>query len=499
MMNLIEREGAMQSDLNRKIGQATKWSSLAEIIARLIAPITNAVLARLLIPEVFGVVATLTMVVSFAEIFTDAGFQKYIVQHQFKDEDDLEVSTNVAFWTNLGFSFVLWGVIVCFATPITNLVGSPGCEPAVIVMCAQIPLLAFSSIQMARYRREFDFKNLFVARVATSVVPLVVTVPLAIVFKSYWALVVGTLSRDVLNVLILTLRSKWKPKPFYSISKMKEMLSFSLWTMVENISIWLTNYAGTFIVSTVFSKHFLGLYKTTIATVNAYMSLITSASMPVLFSALSRVQDDDDAFRCIYFRFQKTMALLVFPLGFGIFAYRRLATLILLGNQWMDTADFLGLWSLTSALNIIFSHLNSEAFRSKGKPRLSVLVQLLQLIVLIPVLLAFADSGYDAITIARSLVRLEMIVVSMMIMQSRFRINFAMVLKNVWPQFVSSVVMMCVGLFLQKAIENVFWELCSVLICAVVYLLCMLLIPDGRKQLSDILSVRKSHKKLSAY
>ena len=87
----------MAKDLNLKIGQATKWSSITEIIAKLIAPITNMILARLLVPEAFGVVATLTMVVSFAEIFTDAGFQKYLVQHEFADEKDLEQSTNVAF------------------------------------------------------------------------------------------------------------------------------------------------------------------------------------------------------------------------------------------------------------------------------------------------------------------------------------------------------------------------------------------------------------------
>lgn len=96
---------------------AAKWSSIGEVCAKLIAPVTNAILARLLIPETFGVVATLTVVISFAEIFTDAGFQKYLVQHEFAGEEDLELSTNVAFWTNLLLSLVLWAGIAIFATP----------------------------------------------------------------------------------------------------------------------------------------------------------------------------------------------------------------------------------------------------------------------------------------------------------------------------------------------------------------------------------------------
>ena len=75
----------MQNELNKKIGQATKWSTVTEISSKLITPVTNAILARLLVPEAFGVVATLTLVITFAEIFTDAGFQKYLVQRDFED------------------------------------------------------------------------------------------------------------------------------------------------------------------------------------------------------------------------------------------------------------------------------------------------------------------------------------------------------------------------------------------------------------------------------
>lgn len=481
----------MASNLNQQVNQATKWSSVTEIAAKLIAPITNAVLARLLVPEAFGVVATLTMVVSFAEIFTDAGFQKYLVQHEFADDADLNQSTNVAFWTNLVLSLLIWVGIACFATPIANLVGSPGCEKAIMVIGLQIPLLAFSSVQMARYRRDFDFKSLFVARMATALVPLVVTVPLAIIFKSYWALVFGTLARDVLNAIILTVRSRWKPRFQFSFAKLKQMLSFSLWTIVENVSIWLTGYVGTFIIGGMLTDHYLGLYKTTMTTANAYMNLITAATTPVLFSALSRCQDNDREFQTVFFRFQRMVALLVFPLGFGIYVYRELATQILLGSQWMETAGFLGLWSLTSALAIIFSHYNSEVFRSKGKPKLSVLAQALHLVVLIPVLIWGVRIDYRTLTTARALVRLEMILVSAIIMRIAIKIRFWDVVKNIWPSLVSAVVMAAAGIGLRLIFDHIVWEIATVLICVLIYAGCMLLLPAGRRQLAEIPILRK--------
>ena len=78
----------MSESLNTKVKTATKWSAVTELAAKLVAPITSMVLARLLTPDAFGVVATLTMIISFAEIFTDAGFQKYLVQNEFCDAQD---------------------------------------------------------------------------------------------------------------------------------------------------------------------------------------------------------------------------------------------------------------------------------------------------------------------------------------------------------------------------------------------------------------------------
>ncbi len=138
---------------NRKIGKALRWSTITEISAKLISPITNMVLARLLTPEAFGLVATVTMVVTFAEVFTDAGFHKYIVQHEFEDDEDLDKSTNVAFWTNFIFSLIVFAVIFIFADSIAYLAGSAGIGNAIRVAGISIPIISFSSIQTARYRR----------------------------------------------------------------------------------------------------------------------------------------------------------------------------------------------------------------------------------------------------------------------------------------------------------------------------------------------------------
>lgn len=481
----------MQIDLNKKVTQATKWSSITELTTRLVAPITNAILARLLVPEAFGVVATLMMVISFAEVFTDAGFQKYLVQREFEDQDDLDLSTAVAFWTNVAFSLLVWGIIAVFATPIANLVGSAGHELGIIVISAEIPLLAFSSIQMARYRRDFNFKNLFYVRVAVAMVPLVITVPLALIFQNYWALVVGTLAKDILNAVILTCYSRWKPSLRYSFAKLKKMISYSMWTVLENVTIWFSLNAGTFIVSTLFGAHHLGLFKTTISTVNGYFSVLQSAVMPVLFATLSRCQNDNQEFQSVLFKFQRMMAMLVLPLGFGLFAYRELATLILLGSQWLETVDFVGMTSLSLSMLFVFSYFNSEAIRGMGKPKLSVIAQSAYVLVTIPLLYFCGQVNYTTLTVANALSQGVLAAATSAVAHFVLKIRFGAVLKNVWPSLVSAAIMGLAGTGLRLLWDNIFWEIGSVFLCVLIYAGCMLVIPAGRRQLAEVPILRK--------
>ena len=276
--------------LDTKVATATKWSGITEIAAKLVAPITTMVLARLLTPDAFGVMVTAQMVISFAEIFTDAGFQKYIVQHEFKDDNDKYKSTAVAFWANLIMSLVMWAGICIFANPIARLVGCDGNGIVIAVSCICIPLEAFSSIQMALFKRDLDFRTLFGVRIIGILIPLLVTVPLAFATKSYWSLILGMIALNFTNALILTIKSKWKPRWFFRIQLFKEMFSFTMWSMLEAISIWLTSYVDIFIVGTMLSQHYLGLYRTSMSTVGQITSIITAATTPVLFSSLSRLE-----------------------------------------------------------------------------------------------------------------------------------------------------------------------------------------------------------------
>lgn len=474
-----------EDSVKSKFLNATKWSTITEIVAKLVAPITNMILARIISPEAFGVVTTITMIMSFADMFTDAGFQKYLVQHEFKNEDEKFKNANVAFWTNFCISIFLWIFIIIFRENLSNMVGNPGLGNVIAVACFQLLLTSFSSIQMALYRRDFDFKTLFLVRIVSIFIPFIVTIPLAFCGFSYWSLIIGSIAMQLSNAIILTIKSKWKPCLFYRVAILKEMLSFSIWSLIEAISIWLTGWIDMFIIGSSLNQYYLGIYKTSISMVNTLMALITASIVPVLFSTLCRLQNDNEKFNSMYFNIQRLVSIFVFPLGIGIYLYRDLATKILLGKAWSEASPVIGIWALTSSIMIVMGNLSSEVYRAKGKPKLSFLAQMLHLIILVPVCTIAAKYGFEILVFSRSWIRIEFVLVHLIIMSLAMKISIISTFKNILPTAVSSLVMGGIGYLLQEVSDNIIWSFISIILCSIFYFAVLNLFPGMRSEMKQ--------------
>ena len=463
----------MDESLNRKASVATKWSALTEFMAKLVTPVIGLVLAHLLTPEAYGIIATITLVISFVEIFTDAGFQKYIVQHEFQDKKDLYESTNVAFWSNFLLSIVLWGGIIIFRDSLATFVGSPGYGFALSIACVGIPVAAFSSLQVALYRRELNFKPLFKVRMVGVLVPLVVTIPLALLFRNYWALIIGTITRNIVEAIVLSIHSKWNPFFHYSFVKLKEMFNFTIWTLLESISIWLSGNVDVFIVAGVLTAHYLGLYKTASGLVSQVMDIVIVVSMPVLFSSLSRLQNNKAKFDSFLLNFQRNLSIPVFFIGGMVFIYHDILTSIMLGDQWMEAGPYIGILGITSAFMIVLSYMCSEAYRAKGRPQISLLVQIIHVSVMAVAIHLAVGYGFTVLYIVRALLSFNIILINGLVAFFVLRLPVGRMLMNLLVPFLAALTMVLSSFFYRMLFTSYIWQFISMGISMCVYL-CIL-------------------------
>lgn len=481
----------MTSTLNEKAADAAKWSLLTEVLVKLVTPITQLILARILTPEAFGVVATVTMVTSFADMFSDSGFQKYLVQHEFSDKLDLYRNANVAFWTNMGVSILLWGLIAAFRDPLAELVGNAGLGLVLVVACASLPMTSFSSIQLALFRRELNFKSLLPIRTLVALIPLVVTLPLALMGFDYWSLIIGTIAGNLFNAVALTVKSEWKPQLYYSIKLLREMFAFSGWSLLEAIAIWLTSWAGTFVVGGLLSSYYLGLYKQPMTFVNSAFALVTNATTPVLFSSLSKLQHDDAKFQNFFYKFQFSVGMFVLPLGVGIYFFRDFLTNLLLGDAWAEASLMLGSWGLSSGLTIVFGHYCSEVFRAKGKPKVSLLCQCLYMCYMVPALYVSASIGFSTLVVVNAVVRVLGIAIDQTALRKVAGIRFTAVVRGLkTPLFGSSVMGLVAYLTSSFALDSWALNFIAIAVCMAVYVIVCCVFSDGRSFLYRLIGSR---------
>ena len=475
--------------LNREfydtVTNSVKWSTFAEISAKIATPIINMILARLLSPNEFGVIATVNMVVSFADVFTDAGFQKYLIQHHFKSQEELQRNANVAFWTNLSISMLIWIFLSTFSDQIANAVGNPGLGHVIIVAGLSLICTSFTSIQMAIYKKQFNYKSLFHVRVAGMLVPLFITIPLAILGAGYWSVIIGTLTTELLTAIILTWRSTWKPKVYFNYICLKRMFAFSMWILLESILLWSTTNIDIFFIGKHFSNYQLGLYKSSISMVNGLFNIIVAATSSVLLSALSAARCSENDYWNLFFKFQQTVSILIIPLGVGVFVYRDLATYIILGSQWGDASLLIGLYALVNALTILTGQYISIIFTAKGLPKVAALSQFLQLIELLLLLKIGLRGSFNTLIVCRCIARLLYGVINLCLAKLYLKLPLSCTLYNLFPASISALLMGTIAIILLHNRTSIIWELLTIAIDIIFYFGMIYICPQTRHVFKD--------------
>lgn len=478
-----------KKQLKKKSSLALKWSTFGEILAKIITPVLNMVLARLLTPDAFGVVATVTMIISFADTISDSGFQKYLIQKDFNNDNELNKSANVAFTSNLFLSILLWLLIIFFNEELANLVGNSGLGIIFIISGFSLIITAFSSIYSGILKRKFEYKKLFYARIISAIIPFIVTIPLALLGFSYWSIIIGSTVATLVSTIVMKYVSKIGLKLYFSYDTFKQMLSFSMWSLIESIGTWLTSYIGTFIVGLFLSTYYLGLYKTTITSVNGIFAIITAATTSVIFSTLSRLQNNKLEYDKTYLNFINIISIIIIPLGFGIFVYSDLVTSILLGNQWKEVIPFVGIYGLICSYTLTYGQYCSEYFRGLGKPKYNVLMNFLHLIVLIPVLIVCSKRNFESLYFWRSIIKIEQILVYWLIIWFACKFNPLKIIIKSWKSNVSSLLMFIFALAVKSLNLGFLYDIVCIILCIILYFITYAYIFKGKDEIIEMIKM----------
>lgn len=471
-----------------KITGALAWSFAAEIVAKLIVPMSNMILARILDPNSFGVIASINMIISFADMTSTYGVSRYVIQREFRTKEELYRNADVSFWTNVLISIVFWLVIVFFSESITSFIGSPGYEKALIIAAISLPLTGFSSVQEAFFQRLLNFKALFYRRLIVSFLPFFVTVPLAFMGLGYWSLIIGTLVSNVIKIVILCFYSPWNPSFFYDFNILKKMFSFCAWMFMVAVSSWSVYYIDIFFVSKKMGEYYTGLYTNSQIIVTGIISLVTASATSVLFASLSREQNNNDKFKNIFYKFQKNFSVLLLPMGVLMYFFSDIITNILLGSKWMEASPLIGIWSLSTVLFCLFADFCKEAFKAKGKPHIIFYIQIFHLFFMILLCNYAVEKGFLFLGITRALGNTIIIFVYLILLRIYFNISILKILIEIKEPLICSIFIGIIANCLLNINKQYIYHLIYVIICAISYLFALSCFKQYRTKILNFIS-----------
>lgn len=481
-------------DINSSIANSFKWSVLSEIIIKLITPVLNAILARILLPDDYAPLATIMMLISFCEIFVESGFRKYLIQHQFDNENEEKKAFHVSFWTTLGISLFLWSIITVFSKPISSFLGNSDIWLAVAVSGCILPIYAMTGIFNASIHKQLEFKRIFFVRVIPSLIPLFITIPLAVIGMKYWALLIGNIASVSAQLLVAKQQSKYKVECFYSFSLLRMMISDTMWTLVDGFAVWLTAWVDSLLITQSMSDYYLGLYKNSLTTVTSLFSMVSASIVPVLFVGLTKYQKDDKKFSTLFLQTQQILALLLIPMGVGVFIYQDLAVSVLFGNKWGEAAGVVGITALTLSLRTAYVSICSDAYRAKGKFRTPFILQIVDLCILIPSCIISAQYGFWCLVYVRSFERLLLIIPEFLIMKKNLRIDIREQFNRQWPIWLSTIVMSAFCFVMKRITEGVMWDILTIVGACFVYLIVLCLFPSSKQLIKSVVKKGADHR-----
>jgi O-antigen/teichoic acid export membrane protein len=415
----------MSKNLNSKSKTAVIWDLSGAFVRQFAGLFITILLARLLGPLEFGIIAFALVFIHISEVFLDAGFTSGLVQQ--KNTKDIAFSS--IFYVNLVISLFLSLIILASSGWIATLYKQPRIEEILNWLALIPPIAAMGKVQDAILTKRLDFKSLTIRSIVATIVGGVLGVIAAYSDFGVYSLVIQQIALTVTATLMLWYATKWRPKLEYSSFEVKRLFSYSSYVFFDRLLRQVANKIDTVFVGLVFSPIVLGHYSRAETLKTQVQTYTTNSLSRVIFPMLSQLQDDEEKFKETYFKvFNIVTGLIVFLVA-PLYFLSQFIVIFLLGDQWQPTVilfQILVLTTLTSPqVNIM-----GRAILAKGYSKLKFTTGLLQRVFkLLPIGVGLFY-GVEEFAIAMVISTLLAFVVLTKIYEKTLSVEFWLQIKN---------------------------------------------------------------------
>ncbi len=419
----------------RAIAQGAAWMLLFKLADRSLGFVSILILARLLVPADFGLVAMAMSAIAIIELASAFSFEVALIQreHPTREYYDTAWTLNVALGTACALA------TVGLAYPAALFYGEPRLTPVMLVLAGGWIVQSFENIGTVNFRRDMDFSREFRFLASKRVIAFVVTLSLALLMGSYWALVIGTVVARVSGVVLSYTMQPFRPR--FCLGKSRELFSFSGWMLLNNgLSVALGRISHI-IIGRVHGPGALGLY--TVGSEIAYLPA-TELTAPInraVFPGYARMAADLKTLSDGFISVIAVILAIVVPASVGVAVMAGPLVQLLLGEGWLGAIPVIQILALCGAIQAMMSN-NMMAYLAMGKVHLPLLVQMVRIAVLLPALAVLSrELGVEGVAYAELIASVVSFAVSYPLLSRTLGISSRVYLANLWRPVGAAAVM----------------------------------------------------------
>lgn len=463
----------MQSgELRESVAYSVAWSLAEKAGSMLLQLFVSILVARLLSPEDYGVMAVLTVFATLSLVVVDSGFSQMLIRGENPSASDYRT----VFGFNISISLLLYALLTLLAAPIAHFFEMPLIEEIAPVLFLLLPLNALCVIQQAICARNFRFDTLSKAIFLSSLISGAVAVVMALMGCGVWSLVGQRLAAMGVKALLLWWWSNWRPSGEYRLDALKRMAPYSLRLMATDIIATLYNNISQLFVGKFYSAQMLGFYNQGQKLKDMPVAAIQQSVQSVTFPALSKIKDEEQKFSESYRQLMVMVSTFLFPVMVGLIAIAPDMFAVLLGEKWMPTVPYFEILSL-SGLFIPLSSIAYNVLKARSDGSLIVRLEIVKRVLMTIILVVVIPQGVVAIAWGVVAMAATEWVVNLLAAARYSSLSILKLINSLMPQLLGSVVMgIAVRWLLNSEPLSLFANfLLEILLGVVIYLLWVLI------------------------
>ncbi len=373
--------------------RGTFWNVLMRWSIRAIGLINVVILARLLTPDDFGIVAMGIITMALLESFANLNVTSLIIREKNLDRATIDTAWSMQFLQNLALAFIL----AASAPLIATYFGDPRVTDIILVLAIATSIRGLTNIGMTLVRRELDYAKDFRFEVYKKLSIFSITLALALSLQSYWAIVIGQLAGAVIEVILSFLMHSYRPRP--QLKNCRRFLNFGLIMSLTNTLQYLNQRFDSWVVAGISNAATFGLYNIALELSRMIINEITTPVNRALYPAYAKISHDREGLAEIYLNTLGIIITLYFALGIGLHMVADEMVRVILGEKWLDAIPIIEWLALLALFEGIFQMLAGNVVNVIHKEKAGLYLHIGRFIMIAPAIIVASLFG-DIITIA---------------------------------------------------------------------------------------------------